>query len=345
MIESSLHPSEPLPLPQPSLGRSLRSVAAYGLLTALMVVPPMLVFVPAALLHCALRHGRRVAWAAFVVAAVLASLYYVNVTGLTLVETKLLGADLAAVFLALALPALFAVPMVRRGESFGRVVLFLLIGGALGLAATELGARALASYSPYALQVAEVQQLGGRMAGFYRQIGMPAEAVSANQTWWAKNVSLVLPANLLLVSLCSFVLSLLMLGRLNVWRAHLARVEPPAAGVFLFRNLAFPDWLLFAFILGGLTPLTTGMLQKIAANTLSVVVVLYILQGLAIFRYVLVAMGAGFLGTALACLMLVLLMSSAAGPLLLGLAGLFDPFFDFRHFKKRKDDSHEGHTD
>jgi len=31
--------------------------------------------------------------------------------------------------------------------------------------------------------------------------------------------------------------------------------------------------------------------------------------------------------------------------LLLGLTGLFDPFFDFRHFKKRKDDSHESHSD
>ena len=40
-----------------------------------------------------------------------------------------------------------------------------------------------------------------------------------------------------------------------------------------------------------------------------------------------------------------LLTLTGVGPLLLGLAGLFDPFFDFRHFKKRKDDSHESHSD
>ena len=36
---------------------------------------------------------------------------------------------------------------------------------------------------------------------------------------------------------------------------------------------------------------------------------------------------------------------TGVGPFLLTVAGLFDQFFDFRHFKKRKDDSHEGHSD
>jgi hypothetical protein len=87
------------------------------------------------------------------------------------------------------------------------------------------------------------------------------------------------------------------------------------------------------------------MLQKVAANTLTVAVFLYVLQGLAIFRYLLIAMGAGMAGKMLGWLLLVFLTLTGVGPLLLGLAGLFDPFFDFRHFKKRKDDSHESHSD
>jgi hypothetical protein len=88
------------------------------------------------------------------------------------------------------------------------------------------------------------------------------------------------------------------------------------------------------------------MLQKAAANTLAVVVFLYILQGLAIFRFMLVAVGAGVTGTLLAWTLLgFLTLAGGVGPLLLGVAGLFDPFFDFRHFKKRKDDSDESHSD
>jgi len=143
-----------------------------------------------------------------------------------------------------------------------------------------------------------------------------------------------------------FVLSLLMFGRLKTWRELTARRgDSEALGAYLFRNLAFPDWLLFAFLFGGLTPVAHGLLQKAAANVLTLVVFLYILQGLAIFRFLLVAMGAGFAGTALGWLLLGFLTITGVGPLLLGVAGLFDPFFDFRHFKKRKDDSHEGHSD
>ena len=126
---------------------------------------------------------------------------------------------------------------------------------------------------------------------------------------------------------------------------HRAHRDTESLGAYLFRNFSLPDWLLFAFVLGGLTPLASGMLQKIAANTLAVVAFLYILQGLAIFRFLLVAMGAGFAGTMLGWLLLAFLTITGVGPLLLGVAGLFDPFFDFRHFKKRKDDSHESHSD
>ena len=97
-------------------------------------------------------------------------------------------------------------------------------------------------------------------------------------------------------------------------------------------------------VAGGLTPILSGMLQKIAANILAVVTFLYFIQGLAIFRAVIAGIGAGFAGTMFGYLMLGFLMLTGIAPILLSLAGLFDSFFNFRHYK-RKDDSHEGHTD
>ena len=69
---------------------------------------------------------------------------------------------------------------------------------------------------------------------------------------------------------------------------------------------------------------------------------LYLLQGLAIFRALLVAVGAGFGGVMFGYLLLGLLTITGIAPFLLSIAGLFDSFFDFRHFR-RKDHSDESH--
>jgi CBS domain containing-hemolysin-like protein len=136
-----------------------------------------------------------------------------------------------------------------------------------------------------------------------------------------------------------------MIGRLRAWRDSVAvRVGPEALSAYLFRNFALPEWLLFAFLFGGLTPITTGLLQTVAANVLMVVTFLYMLQGLAIYRALLIAIGVGVGGTVLGWTLMVFALATGVGWLLLAIAGLFDPFFDFRHFK-RKDDSHESHTD
>jgi len=344
MIESSLPHGEPVLLPSRSFGRQVRSVAGYALLTALMMVTPMLVFVPAALMHCAIRNGRRAAWAAMILAVAIATLYGAAVPSSDPVTQKMAWSYLAAVALAIALPALVAVPMVERGEPFGRVLVALLAGATIGLAVTEIAAQSLLSFSPYAAQVQQyVKQSAEVLAS--RGKGMSPEMLAAAQQW-VEFTTYVLPAMLLVNTILVFVLSLLMLGRLKAWReATVRRGDAPALGAYLFRNFALPDWLLFAFVLGGLTPLVSGLLQKVAANTLAVVAFLYILQGLAIFRFVLAAMGVGFAGTMLGWLLLAFLTLTGVGPLLLGMAGLFDPFFDFRHFKKRKDDSHESHSD
>jgi hypothetical protein len=345
MIETSLPQSEPVMLPDRPVGRVLRSIAGYSLLTALMIVTPLLVFVPAALFHCAIRNGRRAAWAALVVALALASLYVSTVPATPADTAKMAWTYLAGVALGIALPSMAALPLIERGEKFGRVLIFLLIGTAAGLAATEIASRAVLDFSPFAAQVAQAHQTTAEFVQIYRSKGMPVEMVRLFERW-AGYSTYVLPAVMLINVTLVFVLSLLMFGRLKAWRElNARRGDGEALGAYLFRNFSLPDWLLFAFLLGGLTPLAHGMLQKIAANVLALVAFLYILQGLAIFRFLLVAMGAGFMGTALGWLLLGFLTITGVGPLLLGVAGLFDPFFDFRHFKKRKDDSHESHSD
>lgn len=345
MIESSLHQSEPVLLPGRPFGQQVRSVIGYALLTALMIVTPMLVFVPAALLHCAIRNGRRAAWAVLVLALAVTSLYAVAVPASAPDAQKMTWAYLAGVALAIALPAMAAVPMVERGEKFGRVLVFLLAGAMVGLALTEIASQLLLSFSPYAAQLAEAKETSAQFVQAYRKRGMSADVLALAQRWISFS-TYVLPAAILINISLVFVLSLLMFGRLKAWRELTARRgDASVLGAYLFRNFALPDWVLFAFILGGLTPLAAGLLQKVAANTLTIVVFLYILQGLAIFRFMLAAMGAGFAGTMLGWLLLAFLTITGVGPLLLGVAGLFDSFFDFRHFKKRKDDSHESHSD
>jgi hypothetical protein len=346
MTDSSLSSSEPVLVPDRPFGRVARSVLGYALAIALMIVTPIVVFVPAALLHCALRNGRRLAWATLALSLVLAGGYVAVVPAESPAALQMAWTYIAAVAVAIALPAMLVLPLVERGETFGRVLAFLLIGSAIGLALTEIAARQLLSFSPYAAQVQQARLSNAGVMEIYRANQAGPEMLQFAQKW--SDYSLfVLPGSMLIVISLIFILSLMMLGRLPAWRNWVARRGDPAmADVYHFRNLALPDWMLFAFILGGLTPLATGMLQKAAANTLAVVAFLYILQGLAIFRFVLASVGAGIFGTMLAWMLLgFLTLAGGVGPLLLGVAGLFDPFFDFRHFKKRKDDSHESHSD
>jgi len=345
MIETSLHQSEPVMLPGRPFGRVVRSILGYSLMTALMIITPLLVFVPAALFHCAIRNGRRAAWGAFAGALAIASLYLATMPAASAAAAKLAWATLAGMALGIMLPAMAALPLVERGEKLGRVLMVLLITGAIGLGLTELGSRALLDFSPYVAQVADAKRAEAQLVKDYRSSNVPAAWVQTFQQWTQGTVQ-VLPALMLISVVLTSVLSLLMFGRLKAWRELTARRgDNDAFGAYLFRNLSLPDWLLFAFIFGGLTPLAHGMLQKVALNVLVVTVFLYMLQGLAIFRYMLLAIGASPAGTALGWLLLVFLMFSVVGFFLLAVAGLFDPFFDFRHFKKRKDDSHESHSD
>ncbi|HEX8254316.1 MAG TPA: DUF2232 domain-containing protein [Thermoanaerobaculia bacterium] len=345
MIESSVHPSEPVMLPGRPSGAVARSIAAHVLVTVLMLLASTLVFVPAALLHCGIRNGRRAAW---ITAALAIAPFFIYAMLIPAGPAANTGWSYVAVLsLAIALPTLLVLPFVQRGEKFGSVLALLLLFSILGLAATEALSRTALDFSPYAEQIADYNRVKDTTLQQYKERGAAEQWIRSMKQLLEASLY-VLPALLLMGLSFFFILSLLMLGRLNAWREVAARRgDGQTLGAYLFRNFSLPDWVLFAFIIGGLTPLATGMLQKVAANTLAVVVFLYMLQGLAIFRFLVAAMGGGLVQTMFGWLMLVFLTALTAGApmLLLGVAGLFDSFFDFRHFKKRKDDSHESHSD
>lgn len=347
MLASASLQHDPVILPERSFGRVARSVAGYGLLLALMFISPLFVFVPAAIFACGLRNRRGAAVAAIAIGTAIAGLIAMQTAhapSSTAADAIMGYAYLAALVAGVAVPALIVLPMVERGEAFGRVLMTALVASMAGLGAIEVGTQLIAHFSPYREQVVRAHQTAAQFVVAYQKAGMPSDAVSTLRRWMDLGIS-CLPAFFLIDVTLVFVLSIVMFGRVRAWRQFLATPNPQdgtPAGVYLFRNLSLPDWLLFAFVAGGLTPLATGLLQKVAANILVVVVFLYLLQGLAIFRSLLVAVGAGFMGVLFGYVLLIFLTITGIAPLLLSIAGLFDSFFDFRHFR-RKDHSDESH--
>jgi hypothetical protein len=307
-----------------------------------MFVSPLFVFIPTALLHCGIRNGRRAAWLLLGLSgAAAALLLYPAAAAATAAEAAATYGFLLGLFLGIGVPALAVLPMVERGEKFGRVLLYALVISIAGLAVTELTMRTFAHFSPYAAQVADVHAQTTAMVAQFVKAGYPADRFQFVQKW----TDLCVPASLLTAVATAFIFSLVMLGRLRAWRDFLVRRTPDAviANPYRFRYLSLPEWLLFAFVIGGLSPLAGGMLQQIGANILVITLFFYLLQGLAIFRMFIAATGAGPMGSLFAWMLLGLLTLTGIAPLLLCIAGLFDTFFDFRHFN-RKDHSDESHS-
>jgi hypothetical protein len=331
-----------------TLGQTIRSVVGYAFSTALMFISPLVLFVPAALLNCILRNGRKAAWIALAgAAAILAAGSLAASTPHLLVPSE--SADILVLVFGVAVPTLLISSLVRHGVPFGAVLLTGTGASASGLLLTELIMRTTASYSPYAALSQNFRDNSAVWLEAYRKAQVPPDALRMMKSWSDSVAGAYLPALLVVTSVIMFVLSLVMLTRLPAWRDHVMSRNPIelqrlAAGPYLFRNLALPEWLLFAFVVGGLSPLATGVLQKIGGNILAVVAFLYLLQGLAVFRSLLLTIGMGVGGVMIAWTTLALLTLSGIAPLLLSVAGLFDSFFHFRHFK-RKDDSHESHID
>ena len=346
MTETSLQQDGPVAIPVRSFGKLVRSMAGYTIVTALMFVSPLFVFIPTALLHCGIRNGRRAAWLLLVLAAAIAALLaWPAATAGTRLEASISYGFLLGLFLGIAVPALAVLPLVERGEKFGRVLIYALLLSIAGLVVTELTMRTVSGFSPYAAQVAEAHDTATKIVAGYEKAGFPPDAVRFLRKWMEIG-SYCLPAFLLIDVTIVFVFSLVMLGRLRAWREYVIRraaATEPIVNPYLFRNLSLPEWLLFAFVLGGLSPLASGVLQQIGANVLAIVVFLYFLQGLAIFRSFVAATGVGAMGSLFAWMLLGILTLTGLSPLLLCIAGLFDSFFDFRHFN-RKDHSDESHS-
>jgi hypothetical protein len=344
MIDTSLQ-SEPAAIPR-SFGRMVRHVATYAILVAVMLVSPLFVFMPAALFHCSVRHGRRLAWMAVAIGTALAALLWMagaNAPQVTAAESRMSLAYLVGVALAVALPSLAVSPMIERRESFGRVLIAALAFSIIGMVATEMAMRGLAGFSPFADQVVAARATAESFVIKYQSAGIPSDAIGFLRKWMEIGVY-CLPAFLLIDIAIVFVLSVVLFARVRAWRDAVEGRQSIPTSPYLFRNLALPEWLLFAFVIGGLSPLASGMAQRIGANVLALVTFLYLLQGLAIFRSFLAAAGAGFFGVLFAYVILALLTLTGIAPLLLAIAGLFDSFFDFRKFN-RKDHSDESHSD
>jgi hypothetical protein len=350
MTNASLQHVEPMPLPvQQPFARVARQVAGYGVATALMLISPLLmVFAPACLFYCAVKNGRRTAWAAGALALVLAALCMVLAPSVATADRAQLNmaySSFLVVALSIAVPSIVALPLVEKQEKFGTVLTVTIVFSAIGLGLTEFIMRSVAGFSPYAAEVAEQATMLTQRVGELRT-AFAQGAYGRLYAWLFTELPNVLAATLLLDIAIFFILSLMMVGRLSAWRSFKTTnvADSDIRRTYLFRNLSLPEWLLVVFIGGGLTPLLSGMPQRIAANALALMVCLYVLQGLAIFRFMLVKAGAGYIGGAIGFFLLGMLCMTLVGFLMLTLAGLFDSFFDFRHLK-RKDDSHESHTD
>lgn len=340
MLNPSLQKAEPVELTVRPSGQKARSVFAHGLLTALMFISPLMVFIPAALLHCGLRNGRRAAWVALAIGIAASAVFFI-VPGSKSTDTIKMGyAYLMALVAGVALPALATLPLVERGLSFGRVLTTALLGSTLGLGLTETVMRTAVDFSPHAYQVMNARESVARVVTFYRTANAPADMIRMVEKSMSYAI-VVLPASLLMYSALAFILSLMMLGRLRVWREHAAAHGEPST-LYFFRSLSLPEWMAVAFLIGGLTPLVSGMMQTIAANVLAIVAFLYFMQGLSIFRAFVAGMPA--MGTLFSYMALIFLTVFGVAPLLLSVAGLFDTFFDFRNFN-RKDHSDESHSD
>jgi hypothetical protein len=311
-------------------GPSTRSILLHGLAAALMFVSPLTLFVPAAVLSSGLRNGRRGLWLSTASAAGLLALLGAAI------GSPAAYTPVARMLLEIGLPSALGLELVLRGGLFGPVLLATVAAsfGAFGL--VELAMRALASHSPYQAIVTNFRTASATSIESYREAGIPADAISMMERLAEAVASSYMPVLIAIVTILTFALSYIMLPRLRSGRALAPR--------FLFRHLAFPDPLLFAFVAGGLAPLASGALRTAGFSLLMLVVFLYTLQGLAVLRFKHVQSGMRLLATTLAMLTIAVLALYGVTPVVLFLIGLFDPFFDFRHLH-RKEVPHESDSD
>ncbi|HEY5611383.1 MAG TPA: DUF2232 domain-containing protein [Thermoanaerobaculia bacterium] len=333
MIENTTY-EEPVTVAEATRGNVVRSTAVHAVVAALMFVSPLQLFVPSAYIHAGLRNGWRAMWGAILGSVAILA----GITAMTATDAHLLGqtAAIGRLLLEIGVPAAIAFWMIRRNATIGTLLAAVIVSSVAGFVVAELVMRVTASYSPYAAIVANFRSASSSTIEFYRGLGMAEEGLRAMSRMSDALSGAYLPALLVSVTALMFTLSLIMIPRLPAGRA--------TGSQYLFRNLAWPDLMLIGFVLGGLAPLASGSLRVAGFNVLAVVAFLYMLQGLAVFRSLLIRMEVRLFGNVIAYTTLVLLTFNLIAPFLLFLGGLFDPFFDFRNFS-RKDDSDESDSD
>lgn len=315
-------------------GRMGRSIALHSLATAAMFISPLSLFVPAAIIHSGLRHGRRASlFVAGIAALLLIVLFSASAGDAGLAPAM---AYVARFVFEIAIPSVIAFSLVEKAASFGRVLSAAILCSGAGILATEFILRAFFSYSPYEAIVMNFRAFSNDGLDMYRDAGMAPEMIRMMERLSEAVASSFMPAMLLSVVALTFVFSLVLIPRLPAGRDTGER--------YLLRSLVLPDALLIGFVVGGLSPLASGPLRIAGLNVLAIVIVLYFIQGLAVFRALITKVGFGPIGTIIAFLMLGLMLVYGIAPFALALVGLFDSFFDFRKLN-RKDDSNESHTD
>jgi hypothetical protein len=340
----SVPQTEPLAtMPDRNLLWMVVAVGGYALLLASMMASPLTIFVPAVVFVCAARYG----WRAATVVLILAGGALVALA-VRFAQTPLDGPhDMSqnlilflGPFLSLGVPALLVLPLVQRRVAFGHVLVTAVILGMAALGAIELVARSTSGISPHAVEL-EVWRTALTQAPKSNPAAWSPDTLQTLQRFSAALLYCFEALRATLIVL-TFTFSLVLFGRVQAWREFARNHELSAPVAYTFRGLVLPEWMLLVFVAAGLSPLATGMLRHIGLNVIAVIGILYLLQGLAIVRWFIAAVGVSFLGAFVVYGILLLL--TPISELLLSIAGLFDSFFDYRHFN-RKDSTHEGHSD
>lgn len=317
-------------------GSAARSSVLHALAAAVLWLMPLLViFAPAAFISSGLRNGWKGMLGSIIGAAALLSPLVIAAAP---AERFMYGSQIALLVAETGLGAIAATLLIRRRLSSGSVLLAGVGGSAAGFLLTELTVRAMHGQSIYAAVLQAFRANAKSLVDGWRARGMTQDVLSAMQSASETLAASFVPSMLIIGMIMSFVVSLVAIPRLP------AGVVTGTAESLRFRAFRLPEWLLLLFVAGGLSPLAEGLVQRVGLNLLAIVVFLYVLQGLAIFRAMLAKLQLGFFGIAMAFLLLIFLAQFLVSPVLLFVAGLFDPFFDFRNMH-RKDESNESDSD
>lgn len=324
---------EPVTVTRQGRGGFARSIMLHSLLATLLYVPPLQLFIPTPFFDAGLRWGRKGVWGAVLGSAALIGL----ITALLREPLTGIVTVMASVLFEIGIPAVFATVLIQKRVPFGTVLVFAILSSVLGFLSIELVMRSAFGISPYGAVVSSFQEGSRQTVDFYRSSHLiPEEQLQTMQRLSTTIATSYVPLMRIVITATMFLFSLVLVPRLPAGQA--------TGDTYLFRNLALPDSLLFGFVVGGLSLLMPEPLRTIGLNLLGVVVFLYWLQGLAVFRSVLARTKTGVFGTIFAFAMVAVLTPYLIAPFILFLTGLFDPFFDFRHFN-RKDDSDESDFD